>query len=190
MSAPAALDGTERRILVVGSGGAGKSWLTTRLAAITGLPAVHLDIHFWNPGWKETPEPAWSETVARLTREARWVMDGNYSGTLRARIEAADAVIFLDVPRRRCLARIFGRMIRWRGRSRPDLAPGCPEGFDLEFLRWVWDFPKRSRPAVIAEMERAPARVKRITLRSEREVGAFLRACGATTRRDGAPGPA
>jgi len=170
----APLDGTERRILVVGSGGAGKSWLATRLAAITGLPLVHLDVHFWRPGWSAMPDDEWAATVARLATAERWVMDGNFSATLRGRLRAADAVVFVDMPRWRCVLRVFTRMIRWYGRSRPDLAPGCPEGFDLAFLQWVWNFPRRSRPEVIEAMRAAPPGVKRIVLRSTRDVRAFL----------------
>ena len=36
-----------RRILVVGSGGAGKSTFARQLGELTGLPVVHLDRHFW-----------------------------------------------------------------------------------------------------------------------------------------------
>lgn len=171
-----ALDGTERRILVIGSGGAGKSTLAARLAAATGLPLVHLDVHFWTPGWVPLPDDEWAATVDRLIAADRWIMDGNFSGTLRKRLDAADAVVFLDTPRWRCLARVFRRMARWYGRSRPDLAEGCPESFDWGFLRWVWDFPRRSRPEVLAALEAAPGRVKRIVVRSNAEVERFLAA--------------
>jgi adenylate kinase family enzyme len=44
-----------RRVMVVGSGGAGKSTFAGALGAHTGLPVTHLDWHFWRPGWEPTP---------------------------------------------------------------------------------------------------------------------------------------
>ncbi|MFI6132271.1 hypothetical protein [Micromonospora sp. NPDC051141] len=40
-----------RRILVVGSSGAGKSTVAGELARRLDLPLIHLDRHYWRPGW-------------------------------------------------------------------------------------------------------------------------------------------
>ena len=40
-----------RRVLVTGMAGSGKSTFSRSLAAKTGLPVIHLDVHFWKPGW-------------------------------------------------------------------------------------------------------------------------------------------
>ena len=40
-----------RRIVVTGLAGSGKSTLSLALAAKTSLPVIHLDLHFWKPGW-------------------------------------------------------------------------------------------------------------------------------------------
>jgi len=37
------------RIMIVGNNGSGKSFLAKKLAVITGLPLVHLDMEFWRP---------------------------------------------------------------------------------------------------------------------------------------------
>jgi adenylate kinase family enzyme len=36
-----------RRVLVIGPGGSGKSWLARRIGDITGLPVLHLDVFYW-----------------------------------------------------------------------------------------------------------------------------------------------
>jgi hypothetical protein len=74
-----------RRILVIGSGGAGKSTFARELGRRTGLPLVHLDLHYWRPGWTPTPPDEWLGRVRDLVREDRWIIDGNYLGSLEVR---------------------------------------------------------------------------------------------------------
>lgn len=125
-----------RRIAVVGNGGAGKTTFSDRLGALLGLPVVHLDGEFWRPGWVSPPEEEWRARQARLVAEDAWVLDGNYGGTFDLRFARADAVVWLDVPRARCLLGAVGRS--WRNRGRAVQAEGCPERFSLEFYRWIW----------------------------------------------------
>ena len=103
----------------------------------TGLPLIHLDKEFWRPGWTTTPLPEWRAKVEALAARDAWIMDGNYGATLDLRLPRADAVIWFDYLRLRCLRQIAWRIATTYGRVRPDLAPGCPEQIDLEFLRFV-----------------------------------------------------
>lgn len=170
------------RVLVIGSGGAGKSTFATRLAQATGLPLVHLDALYWKPGWVETPKSEWAERVAAVAREPRWVMDGNYGGTLDVRTAAADTVIFLDLPRLVCIARVLKRYARYRGRSRPDMTPGCAETLSPAFLWWIWRYPAARRPDILARLRSLPAGKRAIILRSTAETEHFLRDIERTTR--------
>ncbi len=82
-----------RRVLVIGSGGAGKSTFARRLGDILQIDVIHLDTFYWRPGWVETPKPEWREIVLGLVQRESWIMDGNFSGTLEQRLEACDTVI-------------------------------------------------------------------------------------------------
>jgi adenylate kinase family enzyme len=115
-----------RRILVTGMAGAGKSSFSRALSAKTGLPLIHLDIHFWRPGWVEPPEDEWRETQRCLLAGDEWIADGNYHATLDLRVERADTVVFLDTPWWICARRAFVRGIRKRpaGFEQP---VGCDE---------------------------------------------------------------
>jgi adenylate kinase family enzyme len=101
-------------------------------------------------------------------------MDGNYGRTLVQRIEAADTIILLDLPRWVCTWRIVKRQIRYAGRIRPDSAPGCPERLTWEFVSWVWTYPSRKRPGVMQLLDAARATKRVVILRNEREIQAFL----------------
>ena len=128
-----------------------------------------------------TPKDEWRRKVEELVARDAWVMDGNFSGTLDARLAACDTVIFIDLPRALCLWRVVKRAATYRGKSRPDMAEGCPEKIDLEFVRWVWGYHSRSRPKVLALLERHSHDKKIIRLRSRAEVESFLAGVGGTS---------
>ena len=173
-----------RRVLIIGSSGAGKSTFARRLSALTGLPVIHLDAHYWQAGWRETPKDEWKLRIADLLRRDAWIMDGNYSATLPERVAAADTVILLELSRVRCLFRVFVRSLRYRGRAREDLHPGCPEQFpELQFIRWIWSYPRRSLPRV-REILRTHASGRTIvTLRSPAEIERYLDRLGDSASR-------
>lgn len=163
-----------KKILIIGSCGAGKSTFAVRLSERLGLPVIHLDKFYWNPGWVKTPEPEWHERVAELIRRDSWIIDGNYSGTLDVRLAACDTVIFLDVVRAVCLWRVLKRVATYRKGSRPDMAEGCREKIDLEFVRWVWGYPTRTRPKILKRLEESARDKRVVVLRTRDEIENFL----------------
>jgi adenylate kinase family enzyme len=106
--------------------------------------------------------------------EESWIIDGNYSGTLAVRLEACDTIVFLDMPRLTCLSRVLFRVLRYRGKSRPDMAAGCAERLDIAFLLWIWRYPSRSRQKVVSLLEAYRFTRKVIHLRTHREVKLFI----------------
>jgi len=137
-----------QRVLVMGSSGSGKSTFAQRLAKLTGLPFVSLDALYWQPGW-QPPEPdAFQQRAAAAANGSGWVMDGNYisSGAGELRRERADTVIWFDLPRYMCITGIMKRIMTTYGQVRPEMAPGCPEQIDFEFIRYVWTYRQQQRP--------------------------------------------
>lgn len=159
---------------MIGSGGAGKTTVATELAGRLGLPLVHLDAHFWRPGWQPTPTEEWRRHVAELASQPRWVMDGNYGGTLDLRLDRCDTVIFLDLPRVVCLWRVLRRQIRYRGRSRPDMSAGCPERLSWEFVVWIWTYPSRRRTEILRKLGALGEGRRAFVLSSTRQIRRFL----------------
>ena len=166
-----------RKVLVIGSGGAGKSTFARRLGELLNVEVFHLDALYWKAGWVETPKAEWAETVAEVARRDSWIMDGNYSGTLDIRLKACDTVIFLDMPRLVCLWRVLRRSIIYRNRSRPDMGAGCQEKFDKEFIKfllWVWNYPKQTRPKIIELIREHSGGKTFVRLRSPAEARRYL----------------
>lgn len=164
-----------QRVLVVGSGGAGKTTFSLALAKRTGLPVVHLDAHFWRWGWVQPESEVWADQVDRLTAEPRWIMDGNYGGTMAARLAVCDTAIFLDRPRLLCIWRVIKRRAQHHGVSRPDLAPGCPEQLSVAFLRYIWNYPSQRRPIILSRLDGLRADQSGIMLRTDAEIQGFLK---------------
>ncbi|WP_412068903.1 hypothetical protein [Rubrivirga sp. IMCC43871] len=160
----------------MGSSGSGKSTLARAMGARLGLPVIHLDQHYWQPGWAEPTRGAWEATVDRLMTADAWVMDGTFSGTLAKRLAVADTAVLLDRSRWLCLWRVVRRRIRYHGRSRPDMTEGCPERVNRSFLHYILSFPEARRPGILARI--AAANLCLVRLRSDREVSAFLASLG------------
>lgn len=157
---------------MVGCGGAGKSTFARELGRRTGLPVIHLDEHFWLPGWTETPRPDWRRKQSDLLAGDRWIVDGNYGATFDVRFDRADTVIVLDLPRVTCLAGALRRTLRNWGTAVQ--AEGCPERIDPAFLRWIWNYRTNSRPRLDAALARHEAALEVIELRSRRAITQFL----------------
>ena len=112
------------RVLVDGMTGAGKSTFARALAARTGLRVIHLDLHYWKPGWVRPSDGEWRERQRTLLAGEAWIIDGNYNETLPLRLARAETVIFLDTPWWVCASRAFTRGLRKPGGEMPE---GCED---------------------------------------------------------------
>lgn len=162
------------RILVIGCSGAGKSTLARHIGERLRLPVIHLDREYWKAGWVEPGKAEWRTRVEELAARSEWVMDGNYGGTFEIRVPRATAIVYLDFPRWRCVARVLRRTVSGYGKTRPDMADGCPERFNWAFLKFVWDYPRRSRAGAFDMLAKLRPDQYRVVLRTPAEVRAFV----------------
>jgi len=162
------------RIMILGSAGSGKSTLATQLSKITGVQVIHLDRFFWNPGWVQTPGDEMDEKVLNAASQDSWIIDGNYFRTLDIRLQRASCVIFIDFNKYLCLYRIIKRRFQNRGKTRHDMAEGCPEKLDMPFLKWVWNYPEHSRPIILTNIDEACKDKVTIIIKNQKELKALL----------------
>lgn len=161
------------KIILIGSGGSGKSTLATKMGLKLNIEVHHLDLLFWKPGWVGVPKDEQRKIQKDLVEQEQWIIDGNYGGTMDIRLRAADTIIFLDMPRLLCVYRVFKRWFQYRNQTRPDMGAGT-EKVRLEFLKWVWNYPKTKKPRILEKTEELSDEKNIIILRSPREVRKFL----------------
>lgn len=166
------------RVVVTGLARAGKSTFSRALSAQTGLALIHLDLHFWGPGWVAPSEAEWREKQRGLLAGDAWIADGNYHSTLDLRLERAHTVVFLDTPWCTCARRAFVRGLRSPpGAIMPD---GCEDSAwrrlrDEWGIVWrVWRRRHSDRERELTIASRYGQHVALHVLRSKRSIREFL----------------
>ena len=162
------------RVMIIGCCGAGKSTLAKKLGKVVELEVIHLDQHYWQPNWVETPKEEWESVVRKLASKPSWIIDGNYGGTMDMRFLKADTIIYLDYSTVRCLWRITKRIMKYHGKRRPDMPEGCNERFDMEFYHYVATYNMMRRKKTIQRLHELKDEKNIVVLRGDREVSRFL----------------
>ena len=167
-----------KRIAIIGNAGSGKSTLSQKLQAITNLPVYYLDQYYWKPGWVRTDPDEYKKMHDAICDKEEWIIDGINLRVMEYRIQRADMIIFLNIPRYICLWRIFKRTFQNYGKETLSSPKGCPERFNWEFikfLKWVWDF-KKKYPAAVKVLLKKYSDGKQIYIfKSQQEVDAFIK---------------
>ncbi|MDL4840391.1 DNA topology modulation protein [Aquibacillus rhizosphaerae] len=163
-----------KRIMIIGSGGSGKSTLSKQLGRVLSIPVHHLDAYFWKPGWQAVSREEISAIQQQIFEKDTWIIDGNYSATMDKRIEAADTVIFLNYSTARCLYGIVKRRIQFHSKTRPDMGQDCPEKLDLEFFMWVASYQKNKVP-IVREKLKVANKIQLLEFKNPRQTKNFLK---------------
>jgi adenylate kinase family enzyme len=163
-----------QRVTIIGPAAAGKSTLARKLGDLTGIETFHLDELFWGPRCTPMPVDEWDALLGEIVARPKWIIDGNFTASLPARLARADTVVFVDLPRVVCLAAAVKRRLLFGLRRPPGMARDCRPMFNLTFLRWIWSFQDDHRPYYLELLSRpVPGRTV-VILRRRREVRRFV----------------
>ena len=146
-----------QKILIFGNSGVGKTTLSRTLSEILNVPYLHIDSIYWQKNWLSTPQDIfYNQLKAFIDSHTNFVMDGNYlnSKILDLRLSHADTIIFIDYPVQMALNGIKRREKIYQGRWRTDMAEGCIEKIDQEFLNYVLHFNKTRKPTILSILQK------------------------------------
>ena len=127
------------KIAIIGYSGSGKSTLASALGEKYSVPVLHFDRVQFRPNWEIRPQAS-KEIMTKtfLDLHPSWIIDGNYSKlSFARRMEEADVIIMLLFNKASCLYRVTRRYLTYKNSSRPDMADGCKEKLDWEFVKWI-----------------------------------------------------
>ena len=127
------------KIAIMGYSGSGKSTLARKLGEFYNCEVFHFDAIQFLPGWEiREYEEKMQMTKDFLDTHDSWVIDGTYSRFyLDRRFEDADLIVLMMFNRFSSLYRVTKRYLKYKNKTRPDMAEGCTEKLDWEFVKWV-----------------------------------------------------
>jgi adenylate kinase family enzyme len=167
--------------VIASASGNGKTSLGRELARRLGVQFVELDALVHGPGWVETPDDELRAQVEPIVASDGWVIDGVYQHKLGDLVlDAADVVVWLDLPIRVWLPRLARRTWR-RIRGREPLWNGNSES--IASAIWgreslvVWAFRSHFRRR--REWPQALSHLRVIRLTTAAEVERFLGSASA-----------
>ena len=157
------------KVIIIGCPGSGKSTFGRKLKCITDLPLYHLDMMFWNEDRTTVTKEVFIERLQEVMSNPKWIIDGNYGGTMEMRIKECDTVFFLDYPTNICIEGIELR----KGQPRSDMPWVENDNTDEEFVDFINKYNLESRPKVINLLEKYSAK-KIIIFKTRTEAEEYL----------------
>jgi adenylate kinase family enzyme len=173
-----------RRVcLIASASGSGKTTTGRAIAERLGVPFHELDALHHGPDWKPATREELLARVEPIVASDAWVIDGTYRGKIGDVVpEAADLVVWLDLPMRTWLPRLLRRTAR-RVLRKEELWNGNRERWRdvLHPTNSVLVYALRNHRATRRTLETELARFEVARLRSTAEVDRFLRSVGGVT---------
>lgn len=157
-----------KRVIVIGCPGSGKSVFAKALHQKTGIPLFHLDNLYWNADQTTVDRDVFMQRLEDVLEKPEWIIDGNYLSTMEWRLQHCDTVFFLDIAAEVCIDGVKSRM----GKPRSDL-PWIETQEDAEFMAFIRNFSKESRPEILALLAQHSDKAVHI-FHNRRDADAFL----------------
>lgn len=165
------------RVIVIGTSGAGKTRLASRISERLGIPHVETDSLFHGPNWVQREE--FLEDVRHLAESDEWVTEWQYREARPILLTRATLAVWLDYPVRLRMWQNVTRTIRRRV-LRVELWNGNYEGPLRSILtnrdhiiRWGWR-TRHKFNAIEADLKATRPDLKIVRLRSRKATDTWV----------------
>lgn len=153
------------KILIIGISGTGKTTLARKLSDFLKIPITHYDELVWGENWKEKDEKRVEQKLEETMKKDQWIIEGFIHPAAKSKLEKADTVIYLDYSGWQAF---WGGVARWwtyRNKVRPEMAPGCIEKFDWNYLKIMWK--RGERPEIEEAIKGFESKIIRLKARKQ-----------------------
>ena len=156
------------KILIIGISGTGKTFLAEKLSDFFKIPITHYDQLVWGECWQEVDEKIVEQKIKEVIKKDKWIIEGYIHPAAKIKLDKADIVIYLDYSGFQAMLGGIQRWWKYRGKKRPEMASGCIEKFDFNFLKIMWK--RRERPEIEEAIKNFEDKVVRLKSRKETEI--------------------
>ena len=105
------------------------------------------------PNWEGVPREEQIAVQNNLIKDEKWIIDGNYGGTMDIRLNAADTIIFLDIHRTICIYRAFKRIVKYGIKQDQIWARDAKKDLICNFLNGYGNILMLKRPTILKGLE-------------------------------------
>lgn len=159
-----------KKVIIIGSPGAGKSVFSKKFHKVTNLPLYHVDMIYHNADGTHITTEELIEKFKEIFKNDEWIIDGNYQRTLEMRIQECDTIFLLDYPVEVCIAGAESRV----GTKRDDL-PWVEDKLDDEFKQGILNFASEKLPMIYELLEKYRSEKEIIVFKSRLEAEEYLK---------------
>ena len=157
------------KIAILGYAGSGKTYLSDYIAEKKNIPVIHLDDIKWDKEWKPIDDSVVLPKVADFMAKEDWIIDGYYTYLMiDERLQKADKIVLLQLPRATC----FFRALKRTKSRRQD---GYTNDMNLWFVKFtLFGCRNKERRNYYAEIAEKYSH-KTVVFKTKRQVENFMR---------------
>lgn len=156
------------KIAVLGYAGSGKTYLSDYISEKYNIPVLHLDCVKWDKEWKAIDDSVVLPQVSDFMKNEKWIIDGFYQYLYYdERLEQADIIVLLQLPRFTC----FYRAVKRTKSRRKD---GYKNDLNWWFVRFtLFGCRNKERRQIYSDIIRK-YKDKTVVLKNKRQVAEFM----------------
>ena len=159
-----------KKVIVIGSPGAGKSVFSQKLSKITQIHLYHIDKLYHKKDGTHISKEELECKLREIFKNNSWIIDGNYQRTLEMRVKECDTIFLLDFPTEVCLEGANSRI----GKKREDL-PWVEEKLDENFEQCIINFAKEKLPQIYELLDKYKIGRNIIIFKSRDEADSYIK---------------
>ena len=158
-----------KKIIVIGSPGAGKSVFSRKLKESTNIPLYPIDMMNHNKDGTHITQEELKAKLENIFKEDKWIIDGNYQKTLEMRLKECDTVFLLDFTTDVCIKGAKARI----GKKREDL-PWVEEKFDEKFEQSIIKFSEEKLPQIYELLNKYKEKLNIFVFKTREEADTYI----------------